>query len=210
MYQHIKKELVAKRISAEQKIETAKAEAKAVTQEQEIEKQKAVQIAQKTKELAIIEGQQRVAVEQQQAQLEKVRQQKQKDVAIIQKDKELEMAQAERDIQKANSEAARFQAIAIKEKGLAEADVDKAKLAAKQFAKDIYMAEIQRDIAQVMYNNLKDFSVNMPTNVVMGSDNGGKLPSNLDVLSTFGALGSMNALSDKARVVNPAYNPLPK
>lgn len=189
-----KKELVAKRISAEQKIETAKAEAKAVAQEQEIDKQRAIQIAQKQKELAIIDAQQKVEVERQQAELEKVRMDKQREVAVIEKNKELEIARANRDIQAAAAEAAKFQAEAIKATGLAEAEVEKAKLAAKQSAKDIYMAEMQRDIAQVMYTNLKDFKVDMPTNVVVGGEKG-SLPSNLDVLTTFGTLGAMDSLS---------------
>lgn len=190
-----KRDSVARKITAQQNIETNRTEAEAAIQEKEIEKQKAIQDAQKAKELAIIAQQQEVEVERQRAIRELVQQQKQKDVAVIQKDKELEIAQANRDIQAANAEAAKYQAIAITEKGLAEAEVDKAKLAAKQFAKDIYMAEIQRDIAQVMYNNLANFNVEMPTNVVMGNE--GALPSNLDVLTTFGALGVMDNLSMK-------------
>ena len=67
---------------------------------------------------------------------------------------------------------------------------------AKAQNKDIFLAETQRDIAQTMYANLKDFSIQMPHNVIVGGGSGGsgdagKLPSNLDVITGFSALGLM-------------------
>ena len=52
-----------------------------------------------------------------------VQQNKQKDIAVIDKAKELEIAEANRSIQEANAEAAKFEAMAIREKGNAEADI---------------------------------------------------------------------------------------
>ena len=65
---------------------------------------------------------------------------------------------------------------------------------AKAQNKDIYLAETQRDIAQTMYANLKDFKVEMPHNVIVGAggaNGAGKLPSNLDIITSYSALGLM-------------------
>lgn len=188
-----KKKLVAKRIRTIQEQETAKAEAKTEQLKKEIERTKAVQDARRIKELAIIGKQREVEIERQLAIKETVIRTKEKDLAVINKAKELEIAQADRDIQEAAAIAAEHQGEAIKFKGLAQAEVDRAKLAAKQSAKEIYMAEIQRDIAVAMYRSLKDFTVEMPTNYVnQGGDSTNGMTSNLDVLTTFGALSVMD------------------
>ena len=67
---------------------------------------------------------------------------------------------------------------------------------AKAANKEIFLAETQRDIAQTMYANLKDFQIQMPQNVIVGaggsgSGGAGKMPSNLDVITAFSALGLM-------------------
>jgi hypothetical protein len=178
-----KRDRVGQKITALQEIETNQAKAQAATQEREIEKQKAIQNAQRTKELAIIAEQQRVEVERQNAIRELVQKNKEKDVAVVQKRKELEVAQANREIQEANAIAAKFEAAAIKEKGLAEAEVDKAKLAAKQSAADIYLAELHRDIANVMYPSLKDVTIQMPQMYVTGAGDGGRM-NTLDLFAT--------------------------
>merc|ERR1712199_53423 len=75
---------------------------------------------------------------------------------------------------------------------------------AKAANREIFLAETQRDIAQTMYSNLKDFKVEMPHNVIVGAGSGngnggdgaGKMPSNLDVITAFSALGLM----EKARM----------
>jgi len=73
---------------------------------------------------------------------------------------------------------------------------------AKAQNKEIFLAETQRDMAVALYGNLKDFKVEMPQNVIMGGGGGGaagKLPSNLDVITGFSALGLMEkALQSKA------------
>jgi len=175
-----KKELVAKRITATQKIITAKAEASAAAQEMEIEKQQAIQKAQKEKDLAVIAEKQKVDIERQQAELQ-----------LVRKDKQLRMAKADEAIQEAAARAAIHQANAIKATGLAEAEVDKAKLAAKQSASDIYMAEMQRDIAMVMYPALKDIKIDMPDFYVAGQGPNHKAPTSLEMMATIQTLRTL-------------------
>lgn len=180
-----KRNLVAKRIAAVEQLQTAEAEAQAVQQEQEIEKRRQIQIAQREKEVAVIQKQREVEAEKQTAEKERVIREKERELAVIDKQKELEIAQANRDIQSAAAEAAKFEAEAIRQKGLAEAEVERAKLEAKQTAKDIYMAEIQRDIAQIMYPALANVNITMPQFYAGG--NGGTAPTSLDVFTTLGA-----------------------
>merc|ERR1711871_1823217 len=124
------------------------------------------------------------------------------DLAVIVKDKELAVAQAELNIQRANAQAAKFAAEAIAARGKAEADVLAAMYKAKAQNKEIFLAETQRDMAASLYTNLKDFKVEMPQNVILGGDGGGgggagKMPSNLDVITGFSALGLMKELEAK-------------
>merc|ERR1711977_285299 len=164
----------------------------------EIQRTKEVQDAQRQKELVVISSQREVEVAKQIAERETIEQRKLQDLAVIQKDKELAIAKAELDIQKANAQAAQHAAQAIAAKGKAEADVLAAMYKAKAQNKDIFLAETQRDIAQTMYSNLKDFKIQMPQNVIVGaggngqgSQGAGKMPSNLDVIMAFSALGVM-------------------
>lgn len=157
---------------------------------------KEVQDAQRQKELVVIASQREVEVAKQVAERETIEQRKLQDLAVIQKDKELSIARAELDIQKANAQAAQHAAQAISAKGKAEADVLAAMYKAKAQNKDIFLAETQRDIAQTLYQNLKDIKVEMPQNVIVGGDGkdgggAGKLPSNIDVITAFSALGLM-------------------
>lgn len=194
-----KKTLVAERIRTIQEQETAKAQAKTEQLKKEIERTRAVQDAQRQKELAVIAQQQEVEVARQIAEKELVEHNKRKDVAEVEKQKELAIAKANREIQEANAVAARFEAQAILEKGRAEAQVLAAKYAALGAHKDVYLAELNRDVAQVLYTNLADFKVEMPQNYVAGGSGG--LQSNLDVITAFSALGLMNqaeALPGKA------------
>ena len=79
-----------------------------------------------------------------------------------------------------------------------------AKYKAKAQNKEIFLAETQRDMATALYSNLKDFKVEMPQNVIVGAggaDGGGagRMPSNLDVITSFSALGLMEkAVRSKA------------
>ncbi len=199
-----KKRLVAERIRTIQEQETARAKAKTEQLNKEIERTRAVQDAQRQKELAVIAEVQKVEVARQIAERELIEQQKQKDVAVIQKQRELAVAQANRDIQEAAAEAAVFEAQAIRSKGEAEADVLKARYAALGANAQIYLAEVQRDIAQVLYTNLANFQVQMPLNYVgQGGEEGSGMLSNLDVITAFSALGLMDQL--KEQLVSPRH-----
>ena len=56
--------------------------------------------------------------------------------------------------------------------GEAEAKVLAAKYLALEKNKSVYLAELQRDMTQLLYGNLKDFQ--MPQNVIMGGAGDGK------------------------------------
>lgn len=186
-----KKRLVADRIKAVQEQETAKAQAKTEQMKKEIERTRAVQDAQRGKELAVIGQEREVEIAKQVAEREVVEQNKLLNLARIQKDKELAIANANFNIQKANSNSSIFEAKAIAAKGRAEADVLSAMYRAKAQNKEVYLAEVQRDIAASIYSNLKDFKVEMPHNYIGGGGNSGHLTSNLDVITGFSALGVM-------------------
>ncbi|SJN57458.1 SPFH domain / Band 7 family protein [Vibrio ruber DSM 16370] len=186
-----KKRLVADRIRAIQEQETSKAQAETEQLRKEIQRTREVQDAQRSKELAIIAQQQAVAVAQQIAEREIVEVEKTKRLAEVDKEKELAIAQANLSIQKANALSAEFEAKAIIAKGQAEAEVLKAKYAALGANREVYLAELHRDVANVLYNNLKNFKVQMPENYIGGGREDG-LKTNLDVLTAFGALGVMD------------------
>jgi len=191
-----KKRLVADRIKAVQEQETAKEQGKTAQLRADIERTKAKQEALKLKELAVIAKQREVEVAEKQKDKEVIEYNKRKELAVIEKSKELAIAQAELEIQKANFEASQFEAKSIREKGIAEADVLRAKYEARIPA--IYMAEIQREIAQIIYPNLKGIRVTMPHNVVNLGNTNNKLQTNLDVLSSFATIGVMEGLEKKA------------
>merc|ERR1719335_484119 len=197
-----KKRLVAERIKTVQEQETSKAQARTEQLKKEIQRTREVQDAQRQKELTVISSQREVEVAKQVAERETIDARKLQDLAVIQKDKELAIAKAELDIQKANAHAAQHQAQAIAAKGRAEADVLAAMYKAKAQNKDIFLAETQRDIAQTLYTNMKDIKVEMPQNVIVGggADQGdaGKLPSNIDVITAFSALGIMEKAAQQA------------
>ncbi len=142
-------------------------------------------------------GKQRQAEKaQKQADKEVIEAEKAKKIAEIDKAKELAVAEANKKIQQFNYEAAKFEAKAILEKGKAEAEVLKAKYEAR--TPELYKAEIQRDIAQIIYPNLKGINVTMPHNVVNLGDKNNPLQTNLDVLSSFATIGVMEGLEKKA------------
>ena len=164
-----------------------------------VEKDKQVQLANQLKMLALVQEEQKIQLAQ-----------KAKDLAIVeaetkvqlaQKSEELALAQEDHKIQQAKFESAQFEAKIFREKGLAEADVLKAKYAAR--ISEMYIAEIQKEIAAIIYPNLKGVNVTMPRNIVNlgGQDN--KLQTNLDVLSSFATIGVMEGLEKKALDQSP-------
>ena len=109
-----------------------------------------------------------------------------------------QIAQSNKEIFKANAEAAKYNAIAIRAKGEAEAAVLAAKYKALGANKEIYLAEMKRDTAKLLYTNLSNFKVVMPTNYIGGGGgDAGKLTTNLDVISGFAALGMMDKTAGK-------------
>mmetsp|Transcript_21576 Transcript_21576/g.25514 ORF Transcript_21576/g.25514 Transcript_21576/m.25514 type:complete len:466 (-) Transcript_21576:186-1583(-) len=188
-----KKRLVADRIKAVQEQETSRAQAKTEQMKKEIQRTKEVQDAQRLKELAVIGQQKEVEVAKQIAEREIVEQEKKLNISRIEKEKELNVAQSNLNIQKANSDSSVYEARAIAAKGKAEAEVLAAMYKAKAQNKEVYMAEVQRDIAKSIYGNLKDFKVEMPQNYIGGGgSDSGKLTSNLDVITGLAALGMMD------------------
>ena len=183
-----KKRLVADRIRAIQEQETSKAQAETEQLRKEIQRTREVQDAQRSKELAIISQQKEVEIARQIAEREIVEVEKTKRLAEVDKEKELAIAEANLAIQKANSLSAEYEAKAILAKGRAEAEILKAKYDAYGSNRDVYLAELNRDVSTALYNNLKNYQIEMPKNYFGGSE-GGKLTTNLDVITGFGALG---------------------
>ncbi|ODY12908.1 hypothetical protein BBM16_16575 [Vibrio parahaemolyticus] len=128
-----------------------------------------------------------------QAETEQLRKeiQRTREVQDAQRQKELAIAEANLAIQKANALSAEFEAKAILAKGRAESEVLKGKYAALGANREVYLAELNRDVANSLYNNLQNFQVQMPQNYIGGSDETG-LKTNLDVITGFGALGLMD------------------
>lgn len=190
-----KKRLVADRIRAIQEQETSKAQAETEQLRKEIQRTREVQDAQRNKELAIISQQKEVEVARQIAEREIVEVEKKKRLAEVEKEKELAIAEANLAIQKANSLSAEYEAKAILAKGRAEAEILKAKYDAYGANREVYLAELNRDVSTALYNNLKNYQVEMPKNYFGGGE-GGKMTSNLDVITGLGALGLLEK-SDK-------------
>lgn len=188
-----KKRLVADRIRAIQEQETSKAQAETEQLRKEIQRTREVQDAQRNKELAIISQQKEVEIARQIAEREIVEVEKTKRLAEVDKEKELAIAQANLAIQKANALSAEYEAKAILSKGYAEAEILKSKYDAYGTNRDVYLAELNRDVSTALYNNLKNYQVQMPTNYFGGS-NAGKLTTNLDVITGLGALGILEKI----------------
>ncbi|EDN65749.1 protein conserved in bacteria [Beggiatoa sp. PS] len=90
-----------------------------------------------------------------------------------------------------------MEAKVIEKKGFAKAKVLKAKYEA--LIPEIYLAELKKDIAQIMYPNLKGITVTMPHNIVNLGDKNDTLQTNLDVLSSFATIGVMDGLEKRAK-----------
>ena len=100
---------------------------------------------------------------------------------------------------------------AIEAKGNAEAAVEAAKYRAKGANKEVFLAEVQRDIASTIYQNLKDFKVEMPHNYINmdsgsssggGNSNGGgggKMLSNIDAITALSAVHHSMGIIDRTQ-----------
>jgi len=132
----------------------------------------------KIKDAAVIAEEQKVEVSK-----------KQSELATVEKLKELEVAKANRGIQEANFESTKFEAQAIKEKGLAEAQVSKAKYEALN--NPVYLRELERDQAVSLYQALPNIKVEMPQIVQSSGDGKSTLDNNLGAWSSLGVLNQM-------------------
>jgi hypothetical protein len=194
-------------VQDEQKIELAKkAEELALVQEEQkirlaqVEADQKVQLANKARKLVIVTEEQKVQLAHKAQELALV--EADKNIQVANQAKELAIAKANREIQQANLEAAQFEANVIREKGIAEAEILKAKYEAR--ISEMYLAELKKEIALIMYPNLKGITVTMPHNVVnLGGDKAHNLPSNLDVLSSFATIGVMEKLEKQATETQP-------
>jgi len=133
----------------------------------------------KDKDAAVILAQKKVELEQKEA-----------DLQVVKKKKDLDVALMEKKIQKTKSESTIFQAKAIRAKGLAEADVDKAKYAAVR--KDVLELRISEKIAKYKYTALPNIKLDMPNNVMMTGNSSGSTPiadlANMEIINKIGNL----------------------
>lgn len=141
----------------------------------------------KTKDAAVIAEEQKVEVAKQQ-----------KALAVVNKQRELEVAQSNRGIQEANFASAKFEALAIKEKGLADAEVTAAKYRALN--NDVYLRELEKEQAVSLYMALPQMpAVTMPQIVTIGGDksSGGDLNSSLSNMSSLYLMNNLGATMPK-------------
>jgi hypothetical protein len=132
----------------------------------------------KEKDSAVIQAQKKVELEQKEA-----------DLQIVKKKKELAISTANEGIQKANEKAAKYEAQAILHKGLAEAQVKKAKYNA--IDKVIFKAEVERDISKYKYTALPKVKVEMPKTVIMSGDSESGSLQDLTNLTVVDKIGNM-------------------
>lgn len=196
-----KKRLIGDRLKAVQEQDTAKAQAKTAQLKKDIERTKEVQDAQRHKEVAEVKMKMQTSLAREEAQKEKIvadkqatllmiKMQSELDLAKKKKQRELDNAKSDKEIAQANADAAVFQAKALLENGLAEAKVKSANYTALQQNKDIYLAEVQRDMSKYMYSAIQNINVQMPQNYIQG-DGAGRMTSNVDVITGLASLGMM-------------------
>ena len=88
---------------------------------------------------------------------------------------------------------------------MAEAAVIDAKYKAKD--KELYTAELRRDISIALYENLKDFKVDLPENMIVTSESkGAGITSNLDVLTSFTAMDVLKKQAAEKGKVGSHYH----
>lgn len=129
----------------------------------------------KVKDAAVIAEQQKVEIEREKANL-----------SIVQKEKELKIAQANEGIQKANATAAKYEAQAVLEMGLAEAKVKKAHYNA--IDKEVLRLEVQRETMKANARAYEKQGITMPL-IVGGSNEGGSPIDQMSSLKLLEQLG---------------------
>lgn len=171
-----KKELVAKKIEITQRQENAKAEAQTAKLEGETNRIKAEQQRLLEADAEVIKQKKEVELAKLQADQEKIVKEKEAAMAKIDKQKELDIANSNLNIQKANALAAEFEAKAIKEKGLAQAQVQKAMYEAKD--PSLYALEKQVEITSNLKDAFENIKVEMPEQMIINGGNGSTTPIN--------------------------------
>jgi len=176
-----------------------------------VEKDNKIKLAMKAKELLLVKEEEKVQLADIARDTKIKRAQKAEKLILIQdsqkvqeaeKAKELFIAEADLKIQEALLKKAQLEAKAILEMGNARADVLKAEYLAR--IPEIYHAEIKKEIAEIIYSNLKGINVTMPHNIVNMGESGDKnLQTNLDVLSSFATINVMEGMEKKALENNP-------
>ncbi len=205
-------------IERDEKIKRAqKAEELALLKEEEaiqlanIEKDKKIKLAMKAKELTLVKEEEKLQLANIFSATKIKRAQKAEELILIQdlhkvqaaeKAKELFIAEAKLKIQEAHLKNVQLEAKAILEMGNAKADILKAEYLAR--IPEIYHAEIKKEIAEIIYSNLKGINVTMPHNIVnFGESGSNSLQTNLDVLSSFATIKVMEEMEKKALENNP-------
>lgn len=138
------------------------------------------------KQEAIITKEREVEEAKLQAEKETVDRQKVADLAIIDKKRELQIAKDNEGIQQANAAAAKFEALAMLETGLAQVQIDEAQLAAKTKNQTVFLAEVDLRKTETIYNNLKGVTIDMP-DYYQGGGNGVAPVNSLEIFSTLAA-----------------------
>lgn len=171
-----KKELVAKKIEITQRQENAKAEAQTAKFEGETNRIKAEQVRLLEADAEVIKQKKEVELAKLIADKEKIDKEKDAAMAKIDKQKELDIANSNLNIQKANALAAEFEGKAIKEKGLAQAEV----IAATYKAKDpsLYALEKQVEITENLKDAFTGIKIDMPENMIINGGDGKSNPTN--------------------------------
>lgn len=123
----------------------------------------------KEKDSAVIQAQKQVELEQKAAELQ-----------LVRKQKELDIALANEGIQKANEKAAKYEAMAIEHKGLAEANV----LDAMYKAKDpqLYALEKQVEITSNLKGAMQGITIEMPKVQINGEGGSSGASNSIDVV----------------------------
>lgn len=97
-----------------------------------------------------------------------------KERVLVEKNQQLEAANIDKRVQISKAIAAKSEAIAIRQVGLAEAQVDLAKWRAKN--NPVYLAELRLETSKVIAGSLKGMTITMPSTMINmggGTGNGG-------------------------------------
>lgn len=175
-----KKEMVRKRAKLIEDQENERQQAITAKLKGDRERVEAKQKMLKEKDEAEIKLAKDVEVAKLQADKEAVERQKLADLAIIDKKKELQMSTDNLGIQQANEKAAKYEAQAMLHKGIAEAQITKAKYDA--YDKKLYAMEIQRDTMIGVTTGLQGIAIQMPNVSISGGSSGSAPLTSIDTI----------------------------